>query len=355
MREALQPFQDWLTSVVGTGHLGTGAIVLAALFLGVLTHLVISRVVRSVTKRTASELDDLLARLIRGPASKTVVLVGLYVAVDRLGLEEETRRMTGRLLLSLGALVWTLFGLRLCSALLAYASSRPDRFKVVESRTFPLFQNLSKVLVVGVSAYVFICIWGVDATGWMTSAGVLGLVIGFAAKDTLGNLFAGVFIVADAPYRLGDYIVMDDGVRGAVTHIGLRSTRLITRDDVEITIPNAMIISSKITNQSGGGHTRMRVRIKVSVSYDADVDLVREILTELAAAEPNAREEPEPRVRFRHFGESGLEFELLIWISDPELRGRTIDALNTAVLKRFRAEGVEIPYPKRDVYLHQSE
>ena len=116
-----------------------------------------------------------------------------------------------------------------------------------------------------------------------------------------------------------------------------------------------MIISSKITNQSGGGYTHMRVRIKVSVSYDADVDLVREILTELAGAEPNAREQPEPRVRFRHFGDSGLEFELLIWIADPELRGSTIDTLNTAVLKRFRAEGIEIPYPKRDVYLHQSE
>ena len=123
---------------------------------------------------------------------------------------------------------------------------------------------------------------------------MLGLVIGFAAKDTLGNLFAGVFIVADAPYRMGDYIVMDDGVRGAVTHIGLRSTRLITRDDVEITIPNSTIISSKITNQSGGGYTRMRVRIKVSVSYDADVDLVREILTELASQPTRPVSGPSP-------------------------------------------------------------
>ena len=108
MDEALKPFQDWLTTLVGGRvHLGTGVIVVAALFLGVVTHFVISRIVRSVTKRTASDLDDLFARLIRGPASKTVVLAGLYVAVDRLGLEEETRRMSGRLLLSLGALIWT--------------------------------------------------------------------------------------------------------------------------------------------------------------------------------------------------------------------------------------------------------
>ena len=90
-------------------------------------------------------------------------------------------------------------------------------------------------------------------TAWLASAGVVGIAVGFAAKDTLANLFSGVFILADAPYKIGDYIVLDaTGMRGKVTQIGLRSTRLITRDDVEVTIPNSIMGNSQVINQSGG-------------------------------------------------------------------------------------------------------
>ena len=95
----------------------------------------------------------------------------------------------------------------------------------------------------------------------------------------------------------------------------------------------------------------MRVRIPVSVSYDADVDRVKELLMEIAVRQPNISEKDAPRVRFRRLGDSGLEFELLFWIPEPELRGRIIDAALTEIVNRFRAEGIEIPYPQRDVHV----
>ena len=199
--------------------------------------------------------------------------------------------------------------------------------------------------------YVLLQIWDIDTSGWLTSAGIAGVAIGFAAKDTLSNLFAGVFIVADGPYRIGDYIVLDATTRGKVVNIGLRSTRVLTRDDVEITIPNSLIGSSQITNQSGGGSTRMRVRVKVSVGYESDVEEVRRILNEIATAESGVCSSPAPRVRFRSFGADGLEFELLVWIQDPSLRGITLDSLNGSILGAFRAADIEIPFPKRDVYM----
>jgi small-conductance mechanosensitive channel len=152
---------------------------------------------------------------------------------------------------------------------------------------------------------------------------------------------------------VGDFIVLDTGERGRVTQVGIRSTRLLTRDDIEITIPNNVIANTKIVNESGGPWERERLRIKLGVAYGSDVDRVRAVLLEVAGGVEHVAAEPEPRVRFRSFGESGLDFELLVWIDEPVLRGRTQDALNTAIYKRFQAERIEIPYPKRDVYVRE--
>ncbi len=141
-----------------------------------------------------------------------------------------------------------------------------------------------------------------------------------------------------------------------MTKIGIRSTRILTRDDVEITIPNATIGNSKIINESGGPYVKYRNRIPVGVAYGSDVDLVREILLEVAqeaAKEGGVVLDPEPRVRFRGFGDSALLFELLYWIKEPVLRGQIQDLLNTLTYKALAKAGIEIPYPKRDLYVKE--
>ena len=188
-------------------------------------------------------------------------------------------------------------------------------------------------------------------TAWLASAGIVGIAVGFAAKDTLSNLFSGVFILADAPYKVGDYVVMDRGDRGQVRHIGLRSTRILTRDDVEITIPNSIIGNTTIVNQSGGPSEKLRIRVKVGVAYGSDIDQVKEILMDVARNEKLVCSWPEPKVRFRLFGASSLDLELLCWVEKPELRGRTLDALNSEVYRRFNRENIEIPYAKQDLYI----
>jgi small-conductance mechanosensitive channel len=190
-------------------------------------------------------------------------------------------------------------------------------------------------------------------TTWLASAGVVGIAVGFAAKDTLANLFAGIFILADAPYKIGDYIVLDNGDRGLVRHIGLRSTKLLTRDDVEITIPNSIISNSRIINQSGGPVKRFRLRIRFSVAYGTDIDQVRAITIGIASAEKLVLDSPAPRLRFRRFEASGIAFELLCWVKLPALRGRATDHLNEAVYKEFLREGIEIPNSKQDLYVKE--
>ena len=216
-----------------------------------------------------------------------------------------------------------------------------------------MFDITANLINVAVTGYLALLIWGIDPTAWLASAGVIGIAVGFAARDTLANLFSGIFIVVDSPYKIGDYVVLDTGERGEVTHVGLRSTRLLTRDDVEVTIPNAIIANAKIINESGGPWEKYRIRIPVGVAYGSDVDRVSEVLEEEARSHPDILDYPAPRVRMRAFGASSLDFELLGWVDKPVLRGRVTDSLLKSIYKRFQAEEITIPFPQTDVYLHR--
>jgi small-conductance mechanosensitive channel len=224
---------------------------------------------------------------------------------------------------------------------------------IFQPRTIPMFDIILKLVTLLVGSYCLLMVWGINPLGWLASAGIVGIAVGFAAKDTLANLFSGFFIVADAPYKLGDYINLDSGERGRVISIGMRSTRLLTRSDVEITVPNAVIGGAKITNESGGPDEKMRLRIVVGAAYGSDVDQVCKLLKEIGDANPEVCKIPAPRVRMRGFGASSLDFNLLAWIEKPEDRGRISHELYMNIYKSFALAGIEIPYAKRDVYIKE--
>jgi small-conductance mechanosensitive channel len=280
-----------------------------------------------------------------------VIILGLALAVALLPMPETFDYIAFSVLRTLAYVIWSIFLLRVTRAILRFVAQDEQRMAVLRPQTLPLFENLAIILIVVLSVYVIFTAWDIDMTAWLASAGIVGIAVGFAAKDTLSNLFSGVFIIADAPYKVGDYIVLDTGGRGKVVNIGLRSTRILTRDDIEVTIPNSIIGNSMIINQSGGPYEKMRVRLKIGVAYGSDVDHVKKILVETAAAEPLICSSPEPRIRFRQFGASSLDFELLFWVNRPEDSGRALDAMNTAVYKRLNEERIEIPYAKQDLYI----
>ncbi len=326
-----------------------GATLLAAL----VVWLLFTRVVFMFTRKTRTDVDDLIALTLRRPIVWTVVLVGIAWAQLETDAPAHLDFVVLGIIRTAGALIWAMALMRTGHIVLDMVSRRVDQLPWIEPKTLPLFDMILKVVVVGGFLYVACIAWGISLTSWLASAGILGIAVGFAAKDTLANLFSGIFIIADAPYKIGDFVVLDDTVRGEVLEIGMRSTRLLTRDDIEVTVPNAVIGNARIANETGGPHEKMRVRVKVAVAYGSDVDRVREILMACVDGVEHICEDPLPRVRFRRFGDSGLEFELLAWVTQPVFRGRVLDALNVKVYKSFAEAGIEIPYAKRDVYVKE--
>jgi MscS family membrane protein len=330
-----------------------GALVIALSFflLAVAVRVVIFRSLRRLAGLSSSLIDDRILENLRKPVFTTILFIGLTFATNAAMLPAGTSVIVN-LLLSVIVASWMRAILRVSDSLLDTLGNH-EHFTLIEARTIPLFDLSTKLLTILIGSYVLLLIWGINPVGWLASAGIVGIAVGFAAKDTLANLFSGFFIVADAPYKIGDYINLDTGERGKVAAIGLRSTRLLTRDDVEITIPNGVIANAKIINESGGPHLKIRTAVPVGVAYGSDVDQVMRILEGIGEAHPETCAQPTPRARMRGFGASSLDFVLLIWIDHPEQRGLIRHELLMEIYKAFDREGIEIPYSKHDVYIKQ--
>jgi small-conductance mechanosensitive channel len=344
---------QWISAVSESPGLRQLVIIGAAIVIALLIRLLFARVIGFFTRKTVTDIDNRIAAELRKPLITTIILVGVILAYLEFQAPPQLNFFVLGLLKTFIALLWAVASMRVGRILLEVVSERVDKIKWVEPRTLPLFEMILKVVVVGGFLY-FVCIsWSVPLTSWLASAGVIGIAVGFAAKDTLSNLFSGIFIVADTPYKVGDFVVLDNTIRGEVLEIGMRSTRLLTRDDIEVTVPNAVIANSQIINQTGGPNEKMRVRVKVEAAYGSDIDTVEEVLLGCVAGVENIVSDPSPRVRFRSFGASGLVFELLAWIEKPVFRGRVLHALNGNVYKAFNKAGIEIPYSKQDVYVKE--
>ena len=331
------------------------AIVIGTLIAAFIVERVVNRGLVRLAKNTETDLDDEIIRLARRPIFLTAVFGGLYWAGSELVNEmpDAVVRISTSVVLTLAVALWTGTIMRVGSLVLRAMGGREREGAVVQQRSLPLFDIVWKVVVAVLAVYFVFLAWHMNLSAWLASAGILGIAVGFGAKDTLANLFAGLFIVIDAPYKLGDVIVLDEGLRGKVTNIGIRSTRILTMDQIEVTVPNGIIGNSTIVNEAGGPTPTRRVKVEVSVAYGSDIDQVRALLLEctkdLAALSTGRK----PQARFMSFGASGLDFELLVWIPEPTVRERVIDALNSRIYKACNEANVEFPYDTRDINIKE--
>jgi len=340
-----------LAELIGpNAYLQALAIALVFILVGKIADWIVSRTLGKIASRSKTDVDDRLVELVHRPIFLSFVLLGISLGTQRLGLPGPPEFITLGALKTIAVVIWYNM-LRQLTDVLVETARRNRSSKLVQTGMLALIQNVVKILLFALAVYFVFLAWDINVTAWVASAGIVGLALSFAAKDTLSNLFAGVSIIMDAPYKTGDFIILDTGERGVVTHIGLRSTRIMTRDDIEITVPNGIIGNSKIINEAGGPSQKHRVRIAVGAAYGSDIDHVVATLEKVATDSAEICSNPAPRVSFRLFVESSLDLELLCWIERPVDRGRIRHELGCAVYKAFAANEIEIPFPQRDLHV----
>ncbi|MDH5434639.1 MAG: mechanosensitive ion channel family protein, partial [Gammaproteobacteria bacterium] len=313
-----QLFNNYIKPLLANEYVQALLWFFAAFILAKVGRYIIERLQVQSAKRFKRSLDHHLFGAIKRPVSLTIILLGIHLGLSQLTIFlalSDIKAIINSILISIAVIFWLRFFVNFARFTLLEMSREESGSRMVQKHTLPLFTNMVVILLYGAGVYFIFVAWDINVTAWVASAGIIGLALSFAAKDTLANLFAGVFILADTPYKLGDFIVLDSGERGMVTHIGIRSTRILTRSDVEITIPNAIMGNTKVINETAGPNTKYRLQIKVGVAYGTEIQLVRDTLLSIVEKNELIEKNPQPQVRLRGFGDSSLNFELLCWIS----------------------------------------
>jgi len=227
----------------------------------------------------------------------------------------------------------------------------------IDDIVFDLLNKFSGIIIFAIAILFALDVLGINVMPLVAGAGVIGIAVGFAAKDTLSNLIAGILLIIDRPFEIGDRIEVWSSPQGSATwgdviDVGLRATKIRTTDNLVIIIPNNEIMIRDIVNYTTIS-ADIRIRIPIGVSYDTDIKKAKSVILKVAKTAEWVLEDPPPKVEVRQFGESSVDLELRVWIKDARKRMDTISYMTDKVKEAFDREGIEIPYPKRDITITQ--
>ncbi len=213
--------------------------------------------------------------------------------------------------------------------------------------------TLARVLgycVLALGFYVSFQIVGVNLSSLAVLAGAVGVGLGFGLQNVISNFISGLIILAERPIAIGDRIEIGN-IGGQVREISLRSTTIITNDNIAIIVPNADFITHSVTNWSYED-PRVRFRIPFGVAYGTDLQKLRQLMLEVAAEHPNALKDPKPDLFMAGFGDNSLNFELAVWSADMTVAPRRFRSeLYFGIEKKLRENNISIPFPQREVRL----
>ncbi|UCG68858.1 MAG: mechanosensitive ion channel [Thermoplasmata archaeon] len=319
--------------------------------------LVLDPCVKAATKRTKTEVDDIILRIIRTPV---LVLVFFYGVVSSLIiLEDQIPKVVIDVLNSIYGVVAVLIifyvAYKLFKDILVYYGEQlaEKTASNIDNVVIPIVEKIGVVIIGLVALGYLLGYMNIDLTVFVAGGVVISMVIAFAAQETLSNFFSGIFILTDRPFKEEDTIILPDGDWYEVRDIGLRSTRLFRYKDASlISIPNNKLAGDKIINYSNP-YDNTRIRKTIGVAYGTDAEKVKKILNEVFEANPHILKEEnlKPVIRFDELGESSIDFFIQVIVDDRDNKLDVIDYLNTEIYRRFNEEGIEIPYPQRVVYV----
>ncbi|HVY48046.1 MAG TPA: mechanosensitive ion channel domain-containing protein [Minicystis sp.] len=244
-------------------------------------------------------------------------------------------------------------GVLFVSILVAALAGRSVRRILAAREVAPGMQfaaaKITRYVTIVVGALVAVNSMGFELESLVAASAVLAVGIGFGLQNIAQNFISGVILLIEQPVRQGDFVKVGETL-GVVDDIGLRATRVVTRDEVTIIVPNSQLITAEVVNHSRPTQ-HLRIHVSVGVAYGSDTRQVRDVLLDVARADARILPEPVPEVRFDDFGDSALKFTLLVWIAEPRMDRIVASDLRFAIDDAFRKANIEMPFPQSDVHI----
>lgn len=309
-----------------------------------LTHWLIRWVVRRTTPEFGQVIQDSI-----GPRLKWLILVpSFYFATLRLDfLSPGLKTILGDIYFTLALLLTTLIVWTLVDIGFEYyrdkavAEDRGDQLVPLLLLTL----RITRVVIIAVASYILLAHHGINISAFIAALGIGGLALSLAAQDTLADAISGFIILIDQPYRIGDRIeIQGEGTWGDVVEIGIRTTRIRTRDNRMVIVPNSIISKNQVVNYTFPD-PRYRIQSHISIGYGSDIEQVRRLIIDTVRQVDGVLPDQPVDSLYIEMGDSAMIFRVRWWLESYEDTRRMFDRVNTALQNAFDAKGIQTPYP----------
>jgi len=318
------------------------------IFIGKVTAVILRKYLKKITEKTKTKFDDILLEKAEPYLTYIIILIGSKVVLLHI---EIMTLVLSRILNSFIAALAVYFVIIVMDTFIeVWGTSWAKNRKSGIDAMLPLIHKLSKVVFIIAGLIFILNIWDKDITGFVTGLGVAGIVLGFALKDSLGNIFGGIAIILDRTYKVGDRIKIDSGESGIVYDVGLRSTKIKTWDNDILIIPNGKMANSKIQNYIQPS-IKSRAIIDFGVVYGSDVNKVKDVIIKTLKKVENVIEDPEPSVVFVKMNDFSLDFKAKFWVEDISQRYAAKEKATCMIYDALNKAKINIPFPTSTVYL----
>lgn len=349
-------FEEYFLLVKQNKYVYSLIILVVSFILSKLIVLISTKVILKLTKRTKTDVDDLIVRKTNRPVSLILLLIGFRLAFFPLGIKQNILDIMEHIISSLIILVITyvvivVFGIFIDN----WGRKVAEKTKsTLDDELVPIFHKFSKIFISIIGLMIVLTVWGVQIGPLLASLGIAGIAIAFALQSTLGNIFGGISIILDKSIKVGDKIKIDADTMGAVVDVGLRSTKIRTWDNEIVTVPNGKLAESKILNFMQP-EPSVRIVIDFGVEYGSDTSKVRKVVLDTIAKTPNVLKGPAPKVLMEEMADFALKFKALFWVGSFDIKFETKALATEKIYDALRKAGIGIPFPTRTVYLKKGK
>ncbi len=315
--------------------------------------LIMKNVLRPLAKKTRTKVDDLVIKSISSIIFYIVIVLGFKISIQHFEFETD---LYNNLVDSLLIIIVTFLALRIITNFTKHwiKDWAAKTKSTADDRLIPLVAKILNTVVVILAFIFFFDAWDINITPLLTTAGIAGLAIGFAVRDSLANILGGIQLVLDKTFKVGDKIQLESGELGVILDIGLRSTKLKTYDNEVIYLPNGIMANTKIKNFTVPDLS-IRVNVNFGVEYGSDPERVRQVVIEALNGIDTVIDEPEPAVQFLSMSDFSLDFVARAWVASYADAYSTQLTMTDVIYQALNKAKIGIPFPTRTIYTRKLE
>jgi MscS family membrane protein len=339
---------DILDVILGNVYLKFLATLVLSLIVAFIAKLIMKRIFRPLARKTKTKVDDLFVKSVSSVIFYAVLAYGFRLGFTH--FEFDSAVLT-HLVDSVLVLVIAVFLMRIINNFAKHWKTEwADKTEsTADDRLIPLLEKILEAVVIVLAVFFVLDIWDVNITPLLGTAGLAGIALSFAVKDSLANIFGGIQLVIDKTFKVGDKVQLESGEMGVILDVGLRSTKLRTYDNEVIYIPNGQLANARVKNFTVPDLS-IRVNVNFGVEYGSDTGKVREVVLNAVKSTPGVLADPEPVVQFLNMSDFSLDFVARAWVGSYDQAYGMKVKLTDVIYNTLGKAGIGIPFPTRTVF-----